>query len=142
MIRICNQCAFSPGQLSHITIDLLLRHWSFSGFNVRSISDFTSDRYHHSVLMQAVPVPGFLALQNLLSFHASSQPVLKLLLQFFIGQYDTLPRLNEVSLFFVSMVTIVFENKVPSAVFARRNSSLLESGQPTQAGREPKDNQS
>lgn len=67
------------------------------GFNVRSISDFTSDRYHQSVLMQAVPVPGFLALQNLLSFHASSEPVLKLLLQFLVGQYDSSPSLPKVS---------------------------------------------
>ena len=71
------------------------------GFNVRSINDFTSERYHHSVLLDAVPVPGFLALQHLISYHASSHPVLKLLLQYFVGQFDDNPAITEVFFYFL-----------------------------------------
>ncbi|CAK8696786.1 unnamed protein product [Clavelina lepadiformis] len=77
------------GWLKGTDIMLDKKEESLLGFNVRTVNDFPGGRCHPTVCRDAVPVPGFLSLQHLMSYHANCNEVLELLIRFAVAQYQS-----------------------------------------------------
>lgn len=91
--QLTDQFHARPTQAVFLAVCSRTGHFRFSGFTVGNDS---SPTYHHSVRRDAISVPGFLALQYLLSLHANVPQVIGLLIQLSTGNYDSFIAIAEV----------------------------------------------